>query len=47
MTEFETIDPLTDDTTKEVDVCIIGTGAGGAVVAYNLAQAGLLVLMLE
>jgi len=47
LTEFETIDPLTDDTTKEVAVCIIGTGAGGAVVAYNLAQAGIHVLMLE
>ena len=33
--------------TKNVDVCIIGTGAGGAVVGYHLAQAGLKVLMLE
>jgi len=33
--------------TKNVDVCIIGTGAGGAVVGYHLAQSGLKVLMLE
>ncbi len=33
--------------TKDVDVCIIGTGAGGAVVGYHLAQSGLKVLMLE
>jgi len=47
LTEFKPIDPLTEDKTETVDVCIIGTGAGGAVVAYNLAQAGLRVLMLE
>ncbi len=47
MTEFKPIDPLTEDKTETADVCIIGTGAGGAVVAYNLAQAGLRVLMLE
>jgi choline dehydrogenase-like flavoprotein len=35
------------DETKNVDVCIIGTGAGGAVVGYHLAQSGLKVLMLE
>lgn len=31
----------------EADVCIIGTGAGGAFTAATLAQAGLSVLMLE
>ncbi|MCZ6582047.1 MAG: GMC family oxidoreductase N-terminal domain-containing protein, partial [Thaumarchaeota archaeon] len=47
MTEF-TVEPSFDeDKIENVDVCVIGTGAGGAVVAYNLAQAGLHVLMLE
>ncbi len=36
-----------EDVTRNVDVCIIGTGAGGAVIGYHLAQAGLHVLMLE
>jgi choline dehydrogenase-like flavoprotein len=33
--------------TKEVDVCIIGSGAGGAPVAYVLGKAGLSVVVLE
>lgn len=33
--------------TWKVDVCVIGTGAGGAVVARELAEAGVNVLMLE
>lgn len=47
MTEFKVEPPFNEDKIENVDVCIIGTGAGGAVVAYNLAQAGLHVLMLE
>ena len=35
------------DLQLEADVCIIGTGAGGAFTAATLAQAGLSVLMLE
>jgi choline dehydrogenase-like flavoprotein len=35
------------DLSLEADVCIIGTGAGGAVTAATLARAGLTVLMLE
>ena len=33
--------------TETVDVCVIGTGAGGATVAYELASAGKSVVMLE
>ncbi len=47
MTEFKVEPPFNEDKIENADVCIIGTGAGGAVVAYNLAQAGLHVLMLE
>ena len=32
---------------KEVDVCIIGSGAGGAPVAYALGKAGFSVVVLE
>ena len=35
------------DLVLEADVCIVGTGAGGAVTAATLARAGLSVLMLE
>jgi choline dehydrogenase-like flavoprotein len=38
---------LTSDTQIDVDACVIGTGAGGAVVAKELAEAGLTVAMLE
>ena len=47
LTEFKVEPPFNEDKIENTDVCIIGTGAGGAVVAYNLAQAGLHVLMLE
>jgi len=47
LTEFKVEPPFYEDKIENADVCIIGTGAGGAVVAYNLAQAGLHVLMLE
>ena len=36
-----------EDLHETVDVCIIGSGAGGAVAAKELAQAGLSVVMLE
>jgi len=35
------------DVDERVDVCIIGSGAGGAVVAKELAEAGLSVLIIE
>jgi choline dehydrogenase-like flavoprotein len=38
---------LKRNTTIKADACVIGTGAGGAVVAKELAEAGLTVAMLE
>jgi choline dehydrogenase-like flavoprotein len=38
---------LTGDVALEVDVVVIGTGAGGAVMARELAEAGVAVAMLE
>jgi choline dehydrogenase-like flavoprotein len=35
------------DTDIQADVCIVGSGAGGAVLAYRLAEAGKSVVMLE
>lgn len=32
---------------KEVDVCIIGSGAGGSVMAKELGEAGMNVVVLE
>jgi choline dehydrogenase-like flavoprotein len=40
-------DELARDLTIDVDACVIGTGAGGAPVAKELAEAGLSVAMLE
>jgi len=36
-----------DDTTLDADVCIVGSGAGGGVIAGELAQRGLSVIVLE
>ena len=36
-----------ENRTESADVCVIGTGAGGATVAYELAAAGKSVVMLE
>ncbi len=35
------------DNTLDCDVCIVGTGAGGGILAYELAKAGLTVISLE
>jgi choline dehydrogenase-like flavoprotein len=40
-------DKVTRSMREEVDVCVIGTGCGGAVIAKELAAAGRSVLMLE
>src|SRR3989441_302125 len=43
------IEPLnpTDETTLDADVCVVGTGAGGSVIAAKLAETGYRVLVLE
>jgi choline dehydrogenase-like flavoprotein len=38
---------IAGDVSERVDVCVIGSGAGGAVVAKELADAGLSVLIIE
>ena len=38
---------LTESQTIDCDVCIIGSGAGGGMLAEGLAQAGFDVVMLE
>jgi choline dehydrogenase-like flavoprotein len=40
-------DEITSDRTIRADVCVIGTGAGGAPVAKELAEGGMSVVMLE
>ena len=44
---IEPIEPDGDELTLEADVCIVGSGAGGGVIAGELAQAGLKVCVLE
>ena len=43
------LEPLnpTDETTLDADVCVVGSGAGGSVIAAKLAEAGYRVLVLE
>jgi choline dehydrogenase-like flavoprotein len=38
---------IVEDKTETVDVCVIGSGAGGATMAYELASAGKSVVILE
>lgn len=38
---------LTRDTTLEADLCVVGSGAGGAMLARQAARAGLAVIVLE
>jgi choline dehydrogenase-like flavoprotein len=48
--EPKTIEPVTpsgDELTLEADVCIVGSGAGGGVIAGTLAQQGLKVCVVE
>lgn len=42
-----TVDRPESDAPLRADVCIVGSGAGGAIVAYELAEHGLDVLVLE
>lgn len=44
---IRTIDPISRNLDTSCEVCVIGSGAGGAVIAKELAEAGLNVLVLE
>jgi len=39
--------PESDDVTLEADVCVVGSGAGGGVIAGTLAERGMKVIVLE
>jgi choline dehydrogenase-like flavoprotein len=45
--EIKTVTPTGDSQTLEADVCIVGSGAGGAVIACKLAMQGRRVVVLE
>jgi choline dehydrogenase-like flavoprotein len=45
--QIKTLMPSGDSQTLEADVCIVGSGAGGAVIASRMAALGLRVLVLE
>lgn len=45
--QISTVDDLEREQTLDADVVVIGTGAGGAAAAYELASRGLAVVMLE
>jgi choline dehydrogenase-like flavoprotein len=44
---IEPVEPGGDELTLEADVCIVGSGAGGGVIAGELAKAGLKVCVVE
>jgi choline dehydrogenase-like flavoprotein len=44
---LETFTPSGDEVTLEADVCVVGSGAGGGVMAGRLSEAGLKVVVLE
>lgn len=45
--QIRTVTPESDNTTMEADVCVVGSGAGGAVIAARLAARGRRVVVLE